>query len=127
MHPVVLVTVAVVAALLLFAGLLLFGTGLVRWLALPTDLPEGPRFEPPPPTPTDDRTGATARAAAQAEVADRGRRAHALWTAAVAAHETKHPQAAAHEAAARAGEAAFRAGDEAALTAAEKALVDARG
>ena len=126
MHPVVLVTAAIIVALLVFAGLLLFGTGLVRWLRLPTDLPEGPRFEPPAPTPVDDPAGAPERAAAQALVAARGTRARALWQAAVTAHETGHPQAAACEAAARAGEAAFRAGDDAALTAAEKALDDAR-
>jgi hypothetical protein len=40
---------AVIGGLLAFAALLLAGVGVVRRLALPQELPEGPRFEPPPP------------------------------------------------------------------------------
>lgn len=39
----------VVVGLLIFAGLLLLGMLIVRFLKLPNDLPEGPHFEPPPP------------------------------------------------------------------------------
>jgi hypothetical protein len=38
-----------IGGLLLFALLLLVGVRMVRWLNLPQELPEGPRFEPPPP------------------------------------------------------------------------------
>lgn len=61
---------ALIGGLVLFAVLLLAGTVLIRWLALPPDLPEGPRFEPPPP-PTiakGDRAAAALAAAAQARL-----------------------------------------------------------
>lgn len=52
---------AVILGLLLFAGLLLTGLAIIRCLGLPQDLPEGPRFEPPPP----DIREPTSRAAAE--------------------------------------------------------------
>lgn len=39
----------VIGGLLLFVALLFAGLGVVRLLKLPQELPEGPRFEPPPP------------------------------------------------------------------------------
>ncbi len=126
MHPVVLITGAIVAALLVFAGMLLLGVAIVRWLRLPTDLPEGPRFEPPPPDLVEDPAGAADRAADRAAWAALGNRARVLWQAAVRAHEERLPSAAACEAAAKAGEAAFKARDATALAAAELALADAQ-
>jgi len=126
MHPVVLVTGAIIAALLVFAGMLLLGVAIVRWLKLPTDLPEGPRFEPPPPDLIEDPAGAAERAAERAAWAALGHRARVLWQAAVRAHDERLPCAAACEAAAKAGETAFKARDETALTAAEQALADAQ-
>lgn len=55
---------AMVAALVLFAGLLQFGLFVVRRLKLPQDLPEGPHFEPPPPPVRDVLEPAAARAQA---------------------------------------------------------------
>ncbi len=43
------VMTAVVAALAVFSLLILGGVRIVAWLHLPQELPEGPRFEPPPP------------------------------------------------------------------------------
>jgi hypothetical protein len=43
------VVIAMIGGLLGFATLLLAGVALVRALRLPQDLPDGPRFEPPPP------------------------------------------------------------------------------
>jgi hypothetical protein len=40
---------AMIGGLMIFALLLLAGVAIVRWLKLPQELPEGPRFEPPPP------------------------------------------------------------------------------
>ena len=39
----------VIGGLMLFVALLFGGLGVVRLLKLPQELPEGPRFEPPPP------------------------------------------------------------------------------
>lgn len=74
----------VVGGLLLFALLLLFGTVIVRWLQLPQDLPEGPRFEPPPPPSVllGDRTSAKVTAAAQAGLRTLYADAHAVVRAA---------------------------------------------
>ncbi len=47
---VMLAVMSVIGGTMVFAVLLLFGSWLVRWLALPQDLPEVLRFEPPPPT-----------------------------------------------------------------------------
>ncbi len=79
---------ALVGALLLFALLLLFGTRLVKWLGLPTDLPEGPRFEPPAPPHVQrgDRQQAAIAAQAQAKLRAVYDLAH---TAARAAFETQ--------------------------------------
>jgi hypothetical protein len=122
MPPLLLGVIAIVAALLLFSGLLLLGVAVVRRLRLPTDLPDGPRFEAPPPALVLDPAGATERAAAQAAWSRLGARARARWQQAVAAHEARDPQAAALEAEARQAEAAFRAQDEAALARAEAAM-----
>ncbi len=58
---------ALIGGLVVFALLLLTGTVLVRWLALPLDLPEGPRFEPPPPPTITKGDRATAAVAAAAQ------------------------------------------------------------
>ena len=67
---VVLVVAAVIGGLVAFAVLLLAGVGVVRWLRLPQELPEIPRFEPPPPPlrAHPDRAAARAVAARQAEL-----------------------------------------------------------
>lgn len=63
--PLPLMTIfAIMAALLIFSGLLLAGGVIVRWLKLSTDLPEGPRFEPPAPPAVDQATPEAARAVA---------------------------------------------------------------
>ncbi len=63
--PLPLLTVfAVMAALLIFSGLLLAGGVIVRRLKLPTDLPEGPRFSPPAPPAVDHATPGEAQAVA---------------------------------------------------------------
>lgn len=61
---------ALIGGLMLFAALLLLGTAIVRWLKLPQELPEGPRFEPPPPptVPRGDRATAALAAATQARL-----------------------------------------------------------
>src|SRR5690349_9369082 len=76
---------ALIGGLLLFALLLLLGTRIVRWLKLPQDLPEGPRFEPPaPPTVAKgDRAAAAIAAAAQARLRAVYDQAHAVVLAAV--------------------------------------------
>ena len=47
--PLVAMMIAVMAALMVFSGLMLTGARLVRWLRLPTDLPVDCRFQPRPP------------------------------------------------------------------------------
>jgi hypothetical protein len=74
---------SLVGGLLLFAGLLLSGVWLIRFLKLPTDLPEGPRFEAPPP-PLMSRGD---RAAA-APIAAEQQRFHALFATAHRAART---------------------------------------
>lgn len=71
---------ALIGGLLLFALLLLLGTRIVRWLKLPQDLPEGPRFEPPaPPTVAKgDRAAAALAAAAQSRLRAVYDQAHAV-------------------------------------------------
>lgn len=75
---------ALVGGLMIFALLLLLGTAIVRWLKLPQDLPEGPRFEPPPPpsVPTGDRAAAAVAATAQARLRAVYTEAHAVVIAA---------------------------------------------
>lgn len=75
---------ALIGGLLLFAALLLLGTVIVRWLKLPQDLPEGPRFEPPPPptVPRGARARAAATAAEQARLRTLYAEAHAVAQAA---------------------------------------------
>ena len=55
---------AVIAALVLFAGLLHLGLVIVRRLKLPQDLPEGPHYEPPPPPVSEVLDPASAQSAA---------------------------------------------------------------
>lgn len=80
---------AVVAALLLFAGLLQFGVLIIRRLKLPQDLPEGPHYEPPPPPVADVLDPAAARTVAARQTARRAvyARAHDALRAAVACAE----------------------------------------
>ncbi len=80
---------ALIGGLVIFAGLLLFGSALVRWLKLPQDLPEGPRFEPPPPpaVPRGDRSAAALVAATQARLRTVYEQAH---TVIIAAAECQH-------------------------------------
>jgi hypothetical protein len=80
---------AIVGGLMIFALLLLFGTKLILWLKLPQDLPEGPRFEPPPPPSVlrGDRTTAAATAAVQARLQAIYTQAHAVVRAATECQE----------------------------------------
>ena len=81
--------IAIVGGLMIFALLLLFGVKLIRWLKLPQDLPEGPRFEPPPPPSVlrGDRTAAAATAAVQARLQAIYSQAHAVVRAAAECQE----------------------------------------
>jgi hypothetical protein len=84
--------IAIVGGLMIFAVLLLFGVKLIRWLKLPQDLPEGPRFEPPPPPSVlrGDRTAAAATAAVQARLQAIYAQAHAVVRAAAECQELHH-------------------------------------
>jgi hypothetical protein len=84
--------IAIVGGLMIFALLLLFGVKLIRWLKLPQDLPEGPRFEPPPPPSVlrGDRTAAAATAAVQARLQTIYTQAHAVVRAAAECQELHH-------------------------------------
>lgn len=75
---------AVIAALVLFAGLLHLGLVIVRRLKLPQDLPEGPHYEPPPPPVSEVLDPAAARAVAALQARRRAiyDRAHAAARAA---------------------------------------------
>jgi hypothetical protein len=80
MDGIVIVVCGVVGGLLAFSLTLLFGTWLVKRLALPQDLPEGARYSPPAP-PIDyapEPTRAKATAALQARRAALFARIHAL-------------------------------------------------
>ena len=81
--------IAIVGGLMIFAVLLLFGVKLIRWLKLPQDLPEGPRFEPPPPPSVlrGDRTAAAATAAVQVRLQAIYSQAHAVVRAAAECQE----------------------------------------
>jgi hypothetical protein len=81
--------IAIVGGLMIFAVLLLFGVKLIRWLKLPQDLPEGPRFEPPPPPSVlrGDRIAAAATAAVQARLQAIYTQAHAVVRAATECQE----------------------------------------
>ena len=76
---------AVVAALVLFAGLLHLGLSIVRRLKLPQDLPEGPHYEPPPPPVSEALTPAAARAVAAVQAQRRAMYARAHGAARAAA------------------------------------------
>jgi hypothetical protein len=129
---------AVAAALMVFGGALLAGSRLVRCLRLPQDLPDGPRFSPPPPPVLElpDRVRAAAVRATQELRQARFVRARQAWETAIAAHQvaTDHPAAlpAAEraEAAAKAAEAAAQADHDTALlsavSAADGAMADAK-
>jgi hypothetical protein len=113
---------AVIAALLVFSGVVVSGAWLVRRLRLPTDLPDGPRFEPPPPAAVGvcDRASAAAAAALHHRRAALGAAASAAAHAAATAAATigrDHPAVQAALAAAAAAERAFRGDD---LAAAEQ-------
>ncbi|HEX3134879.1 MAG TPA: hypothetical protein VHX44_15035 [Planctomycetota bacterium] len=75
---------ALIGGLLIFAVLLLLGVRIVRWLKLPQDLPEGPRFEAPPPPSVakGDRAAAAVIAVAQARLQAVYTEAHAVVRAA---------------------------------------------
>jgi hypothetical protein len=81
-----------IGGLLIFALLLLFGGVIVRRLKLPQDLPEGPRFEPPPPpaVPHGDRARAAVAATAQARLRTLYAQAHAVVRAAGECQELHH-------------------------------------
>lgn len=83
---------SLIGGLLIFALLLLFGGVIVRWLKLPQDLPEGPRFEPPPPpaVPQGDRARAAVAATAQARLRTLYAQAHAVVRAAGECQELHH-------------------------------------
>jgi hypothetical protein len=134
----VVVVIAVSAALMVFSLILLGGVRLVRLLGLPQDLPEGPRFEPPPPPllAVADRAQAQAVRANQVHHHARFAQARSAWEAACAAYAIAevHPGATVAatkaEAAAKAAESAARAGDAPAVAAhlatAQEACADAR-
>ena len=124
---------AVIAALMLFAGLLHLGLFIVRRLKLPQDLPEGPHYEPPPPPVSEVLDPAAARAVAALQARRRAvyERAHAAARAAAdcaeaalvpliaapgapdprAAHENLVRHAAVAKTAAEAAEKAMRGSD----------------
>jgi hypothetical protein len=80
---------ALLAGVGIFSALLLFGVVVVRWLRLPQDLPEGLRFEPPPP-PLDtvaDRTQAVALAARRRVLGDQLHQAYTVVRHAMACQE----------------------------------------
>ena len=79
--------IAIVGGLMIFAMLLLFGVKLIRWLKLPQDLPEGPRFEPPPPPSVLRGDRAAATAAVQARLQAIYSQAHAVVRAAAECQE----------------------------------------
>jgi hypothetical protein len=86
---------ALIGGLVIFAGLLLLGTRIVRWLGLVPerkDLPEGPRFEPPPPPPVarPDRAAAGVVAAAQARLRSLYAEAHAVVSAGLECQALHH-------------------------------------
>ncbi len=86
---VVLVVAGVIGGLVAFAVLLLAGAGVVRWLRLPQELPEIPRFEPPPPPLRvhPDRAAARVAAARQAELRQIFARGLGICHAAQQCHE----------------------------------------
>lgn len=117
---------ALVAALLVFAGLIGFGLRLVRWLGVPPELPEGPQFEPPAPAIADVLAPAEARARAERQLRLRaiGDDARAAAVAALSCAEAALlPLPAAERAEIRAHADAARA----AATAAEKGWKEADG
>ena len=81
--PMIATVAAMVGGLLVFALLLLAGGAVVRWLRLPQDLPDGPRFEPPPPALVQHPDRALAMACAR-----RQSDAHALYARVKAATQT---------------------------------------
>lgn len=75
---------ALIGGLMIFAVLLLLGVRIVRWLKLPQDLPEGPRYEAPPPPSVakGDRAAAAVVAVAQSRLQALYADAHAVVRAA---------------------------------------------
>ena len=87
MDGIVIVVCGVVGALLGFSLTLLFGTWLVKRLALPQDLPEGARYSPPAPPIDHQPDPARARATAALQA-----RRSTLFTRIQALPATVRPQ-----------------------------------
>ncbi len=83
------VMAAVVSALAVFSLLILGGVRIVALLRLPQELPEGPRFEPPPPEVIDqpDRVRAASIAQRRGRLREIHANAYAAFRAAGACHE----------------------------------------
>lgn len=81
---------AVILGLVIFAGLLLVGLAIIRALRLPQDLPEGPRFEPPPPDIREpsDRAAAVAIASERNRLREQLAQAHAAISDGAVCQET---------------------------------------
>jgi hypothetical protein len=137
MQLIVVVAIAAMAGILLFALVVGLGSLAVRWLKLPAEPTEEALYEPPSPpiVPAGDPAAARLRAAARQAAARQGRRALAVLQAARSAGDLAEwiascrPEAAAGvrsaaasvAAAAEQARSAFKAGDEASLAAAELA------
>jgi hypothetical protein len=103
---------------MIFGGFVVIGVRIVRWMRLPIDLPEIPRYEPPAPIvrETADPTAARAVAAQRVALAEKLSLAHATVRDVFAGQElilamTNHPQATepAHAATIATARAAFTA------------------
>ncbi len=127
LHPAFAIIGGVMAALLVFAAMLLSGLRLVRWLGLNQDMPEGAQYSPPAPAlrAAGDPAGARVIAGLQARRRALFTRARAIRIAACQAAPTNAADAdSAAEARVAAADACIAAAtlDDASLTAADTTL-----